>query len=410
MPIDFDLTPQQEDLRAVARELARDFATRALDHDADRSAPVENFQKLREAGLYGLVIPSELGGMGEGMVGWTVVAEELAKGDAATALGFNMHINATGGILKRHGIDADVRARLAALVHEDGALLATSVSEPGSSSLLVGSLNPALEARPADGGYELHGRKMPLSIFEAADYTYLYAHPQGHPSPTQAVALLVRNDQDGLISVTDLWDVIGMRSTRSNQVDFAGAVVPSEWELYQTENFVESFLMEEADFAFGGYTACYLGLGLGIVEWARDQLSSRTGKGYAQPMGYHPTASRRVGEMVADMESVRFLVYRAAWESDARGPGMETFHRWVQAKLAVGAAVQRTAANAAIACGARSLFRAAGLELKLRDAVTAPIMPPNNDSAAEMVGLLSMGLDPQQAPSLRLAEAAPAAV
>ena len=40
----------------------------------------------------------------------------------------------------------------------------------------------------------------------------------------------------------------------------------------------------------------------------------------------------------------------------------------------------------------------------MRDAVTAGVMPPNSDASAEMVGLLSMGLDPQQAPSLRTAE------
>jgi len=408
MPIDFELTPQQERLRQTARELGQDFAERAVEHDEDRSAPIENFHKLRDAGFYGLVVPQELGGLGEGIVGWTVVAEELAKGDAATALGFNMHVNATGGTLHRHDIPADVRERVAKLAVEEGKLMATSVSEPGSSSLLVGSLNPALKARQVDGGWELHGRKMPLSIFEAADYTYLYAHPEGHPNPAKAVALMVDNQQDGKISVTDLWDVIGMRSTRSNQVDFDGAFVPNEWQLYETDNFVESFLMEEADFAFGGYTACYLGLGLGIVEWAQRYLSSRKGKGYAQELGYHPTSSRRMGEMVADMESVRFLVYRAAWESDARGPGMENFSRWIQAKLAVGNAVQRTINNAAVACGVRSLFRSQGLELKFRDGVTAAIMPPNNDAAAEMIGLITMGLDPSQAPSLRLEEPEPA--
>lgn len=38
----------------------------------------------------------------------------------------------------------------------------------------------------------------------------------------------------------------------------------------------------------------------------------------------------------------------------------------------------------------------------LRDGLIAPIMPPNSDVCAAMIGLLSMGLDPSEAPSLRL--------
>ena len=39
----------------------------------------------------------------------------------------------------------------------------------------------------------------------------------------------------------------------------------------------------------------------------------------------------------------------------------------------------------------------------LRDATTGPIMPPNALACAEMAGLVAMGLDPSQAPSLRSA-------
>src|SRR4051812_33782436 len=107
MPIDFDLTPDQQHVKELGRELAREFAPRALDHDRDRSSPTENFDRLREAGLYGIALPKELGGLGVGNVGWVAFAEELAQGDASTALAFNMHANATGGISQRPAIPHD---------------------------------------------------------------------------------------------------------------------------------------------------------------------------------------------------------------------------------------------------------------------------------------------------------------
>ncbi len=407
MPIDFDLTPEQQRLRDLCREVASDFDQRTLAHDAERSIPVENFERLREAGLFGLVVPKVWGGMGGGALEWVVAAQEIAARDAATALGFNMHINATGGILQRHAeISPDVKRHVAGLVVEEGRLLCTSVSEPTTSSLLPASFAPALEARrDDDGAWVLHGRKLFASIFEAADYCYLYAHPEGIANPQHAVALLVPCRQDG-ITVQDVWDTHGMRATRSNQVTYDGARVPADLVLYETEDFLSSFVMEEASFAFGGYVACYLGVALGIVDWAKQFLGTRTAKGFEQEMGYHPSISMRVGRMVADVEATRGAIYRAAWESDANGPSLEAFQRWVQGKLLVGETMQRIVAAVTVAGGIHALFRDQGLEVKLRDGATAAIMPPNSDASAEMIGLLAMGLDPLQAPTLRMKQPA----
>jgi hypothetical protein len=47
MPIDFELSKQQNDLKHLGRELAQDFAARALQNDHERSLPLENFAQLR---------------------------------------------------------------------------------------------------------------------------------------------------------------------------------------------------------------------------------------------------------------------------------------------------------------------------------------------------------------------------
>lgn len=404
--MDFDLSPEQQRVKEVGRRLAAEFAPRALEHDADRSAPTENYARLREEGLFGIALPAELGGLGIGNVGWVAFAEELAQGDAATALAFNMHANATGGIAQRPAIPDEVKERVARLAL-DGALMCTSVSEPTSSSLLPATYVPTVQAEQTDDGYRLTGRKMFASMFEDSDYCYLYVHPKDDPNPAAAIGVLCPAKQDG-ISVVDLWDTIGMRATRSNRVDYDGAFVPYDLALYETDNFVESFIIQEANWAFGGYTACYLGVGLGMVRWVGEQLASRTGKGYAQPMGYATENSLRYGQMVAAIESARLVVYRAAWQTDAQPPGPDTFNWWLRAKLAVGNALQEIARLALPAVGVHGLFRGEGFERQLRDSLTGPIMPPNSDASAAMVGLLTMGLNPMEAPSIRMEEPAPA--
>jgi alkylation response protein AidB-like acyl-CoA dehydrogenase len=407
MPIDFELTSEQQRVKDVGRKLAEEFAERALEHDTDRSAPEENYARLREEGMYGIGLPKELGGLGVGMVGWTAFAEELAQGDASTALAFNMHGNATGGIAQRPAIPQEVKRRVAELALE-GKLMCTSVSEPTSSSLLPATYAPTVQADEEDGGFRLHGRKMFASMFESCDYCYLYVHRREDPNPMSAIGVLCPARQDG-IHVTDLWDTLGMRATRSNQVDYDGAFVPHELVLYETENFIESFIIQEANWSFGGYTACYLGVGLGLVNWVGQNLTTRKGKGYAQPMGYATENSLRFGQMVAAIEAARLMVYRAAWQTDTQPPGPDTFNWWVRAKLAVGNAIQEITRLAVPAVGVHALFRQAGFERMLRDATTAPVMPPNSDACAMMVGLLSLGLNPYEAPTIRMEET-PAAV
>ncbi|MFI0357439.1 acyl-CoA dehydrogenase family protein [Actinomadura sp. 9N407] len=400
MAFDFTLTPEQERVRGLCRELAADFATRAARHDADRSVATENIDLLRDAGLFGVGIPSEFGGAGIGTVGWIAAAEELARGDASTALGFNMHVVATSATTERAAIPDDTKKRVAALAIEDGALMCAPLSEPASSSLLPSTFVPTVRAVREDGGYRLRGRKMFASYFEASEYAYFYAHPEDEPDPRAAIGMLLPTRQDG-ITVKDVWDTHGMRATASNQVDIDGAFVPDDLVLYRTGDFLSAFLIENAHRSFGGYTACYLGVGAGMVDWAAEHLGTRKGKGFAQEIGYHPTVSAAVGEAVVALESARLMLYRAAWQADAHGPSLETFHWFLRAKLAVGRAVQEIATRLTVAGGLNSLFKNQAYERMLRDAATAPIMPPNSLACGEMVGLLSMGLDPAQAPSLR---------
>ncbi|MDF2629723.1 MAG: acyl-CoA dehydrogenase [Symbiobacteriaceae bacterium] len=401
MSLDFALSPELVKIQRMAREMASEFARRAPEHDRNRTAPVENYELLRDAGFYGLVIPQKYGGKGLGFMAWVLAAEELAKGCAATALSFNMHINATGAIMSDPGISEAMKQWVADQATQEGKLFCTSVSEPTASSHLAPSYVPTVMARKVPGGYQLFGRKAFASMWEASDLAFLYAHLEDDPNPQSAIGFAAPTDGDG-INVEDVWHTVGMRATRSQTVLFDGAFVPDEQVLHTTENFIGSFLMQGAAWSFGGYTGVYLGVGAGIVDFAKQLLSTRQAKGFAQPMGYHPDIRRRMTEMVCSIDQARLVLWNAGWMQETQGASPATFLAFLKAKYAVGEAVTRTAQHAAVACGVHSLFQAQPLERMIRDAMTAPIMPPNADACAGMIGLLEMGLSPEEAlPPLR---------
>ncbi|MFC5589766.1 acyl-CoA dehydrogenase family protein [Sporosarcina soli] len=394
--MNIELNAEQQRVVNIGKELARDFATRAAEHDRDRSAPEENYEKLKDAGLFGIAIPKEYGGLGVGFLGYSAFIIELAQGCASTANSYNMHANATGTIMQHPDISTSTKKKIAKLAIEDGKLMCTSVSEPNSSSLLASAYTPSLEARKVEGGYTLHGKKAFCSMVESSDYVFLYAHPEGDPNLQASIGFLVPIDKGKAEGVTihDVWDMHGMRATRSNTVEYDGTFVPDELMLHQTDEFLNDFIIRGANWSFGGFAAVYLGIGVGILNFASDFLTSRLAKGYAQPQAYHPDIRRRIGNIASELHAAELAMKYAAWHSDTHGAGIETFYAFIRAKNTIGQAVANTAKSATIACGASGLMKKVPLERMIRDAATAPIMPPNVDAAADQAGLLTMGLNP----------------
>jgi alkylation response protein AidB-like acyl-CoA dehydrogenase len=401
--MDFSLTEEQKRVQAVCRELTKDFATRAAEHDRNASLPVENYQALCQAGLYGLAIPKELGGLGVGFLGYVVVAEELAQGCASTALTFNMHAAATGIVMEDATIAPSTKRYVADLAITHDKLFCTSVSEPATSGLIATAYTPSLQARRVKGGYLLNGRKMFASMMEASDYAYLYAHPEEDPNPLASLGMLVPHPSPGL-QIEHVWDTLGMRGTRSDTVVYRDCLVPEELLCLRTDNFLESFIVTGANWSFGAYTAIYLGVGVGMYKEAVKTVQNRVARGYAQPMSYHPNVRQRVAEMNADLEAARLLMHHVAWLQDTQGPSLETFAAFLRAKYFVGEAVARTLRSALTMCGAHALFKTSAIERFYRDGASAPIMPPSSDAALDNLGALALGLDLTQVlPPLKVA-------
>src|SRR5262249_58999975 len=80
-----------ENVSIASKIAAEVLAANAGEVDVQGRFPDEGLQALADAGLYGLCLPKEVGGKGEGMRAFAGAVEEMAGGWASTALGSVLH-------------------------------------------------------------------------------------------------------------------------------------------------------------------------------------------------------------------------------------------------------------------------------------------------------------------------------
>ena len=110
---------RQQELIDRAYALATErFAPRAARHDREASFPFEDYADLQQAGLLGLCVPEQHGGLGADFETYCLVSEQIARGNASTALTYNMHaltMLMMGHFLKDLDLPPEARARHEAL-------------------------------------------------------------------------------------------------------------------------------------------------------------------------------------------------------------------------------------------------------------------------------------------------------
>src|SRR5262245_52032606 len=144
-PVAFRIGEEEAGLNMLACRLGKArFAARAADFDRDARFPTENYDDLRDAGLLGISVPKEHGGLGAGYRAYMTTAAEIGRYCGATALTFNMHVCSclwSGPLSDDLEMSAEVRAqhhrRRAihyARIVKEGAIYAQPFSEGGGAA------------------------------------------------------------------------------------------------------------------------------------------------------------------------------------------------------------------------------------------------------------------------------------
>ena len=381
-------SPRQQELIARARGLAVErFAPRADSHDRDASFPFDDYADLRAEGLLGLCVPERYGGLGAGFETYCLVAEQLAQGNASTALTFNMHcltMLMMGPIADDMAMPPAARERHEALraakfreVVEDGAFYGQPHSEPveqgeTDAKLGVGGRRFGTTARKVDGGYVVNGRKFFVSLAGCAPYFATPAIRLGdEPWIERTLYLQVPKAAAGVAFPGD-WDPMGMRATVSRDMVLQDVFVPDDAEVLPPGLF--GAMYNAFPHLFISFSAVFLGLMQAAYDGALAYLTGRM-TGAPAPHAEMAAKGQAIAEMLLAIEAARALYYRAI--SEARvDPPPEAVQRARAAHVGVQRAVVAVTQEAIRICGGRAFLKRYPLERYARDARAAALMRP----------------------------------
>ncbi len=374
----------------AARRLAPRFAARAGAHDRDGTLCVDDIADLRAEGLFGLLVPARLGGLGAGFAEYAAVAYELARGSGATALVFNMHAAVTGTLAgmpetltEALGLPQSFYTARDRVLAEAaaGAWYAVAMSERGAGSRLS-QLSTVYSTEP--GGYRVRGTKSFVSGAGYAD-AYLVA-ARSAAAPETVSQFLVPAGAPG-ISVDPTWDSLGMRATASNDVNF-DVLVPAEALVGGVEGLAVTVARLMPHWMVASYAAVYVGVARAAVDAAAAHAVGRRLAGL-------PAVRARIGRADAAVAAARLVVDEAARRVDD-APGEADTNRWVwRAKLLAGSTAADVAASMLEAAGTGASRRGHPLERLFRDARCGSLQPATSDVCADWLGVSALGGDPE---------------
>jgi butyryl-CoA dehydrogenase len=310
--MNFQLTEQQEMLRAVAREFANgEIAPIAHQIDASEEIPDSLRKKLRDANFFGLLIPEKYGGADVGAVEYVLVMEELSRASAAVAITISVHNSVAAGPIARFGTEAQKSRWLPALVKEK--LGAFALTEPGS-----GSDSAALITRAERKGdeYILNGTKTFVTNGRYADVFVLLARTSQESKHRGITAFLVERSAPGLKIGKNI-DKMGIRGSDTVELALEDCRVPVANRLDE-EGRGFRVAMQTLDGGRIGVAAQALGIAQASLDAATRYARERYQFGKA--IGEFQAIQWMIAEMKTEIDAARLLTWQAAWMKDQDVP------------------------------------------------------------------------------------------
>jgi len=307
--VSFALTPEQRELRALAREFAeKEIRPKAAEYDEHQTHPADLVAKAHEVGLMNVHVPEEYGGAGLPVFEGMLVGEELCWG--CSGIGVSITVNTLGAApVMIAGSDEQKRTWLPSLL-EEPLLCSFALSEPDAGSDAA-RIKTTAERRGDE--YVLNGSKMFITNAGHAAWSVVFASTDKSQGHRGLSAFLVPMNAEGVVVEKHL-DKMGQRATDTSAFALNDVVVPAANRLGE-EGDGFKIAMQTLDFTRPGTAAGAVGVAQAAYEYAVEYAKERVT--FDVPIAMHQGVSFLIADMATEIEAARLLTWQAAWMLDS---------------------------------------------------------------------------------------------
>jgi alkylation response protein AidB-like acyl-CoA dehydrogenase len=314
-----DLTDVQAEILATVRGFVEEEiipTAQQLEHGD--VYPTEIVEGLKEMGVFGLMIPEEFGGLGESLLTYALVAEEIARGWMSVSGVINTHF-IVAYLVMQHGTP-EQQERLLPRMATGEVRGAFSMSEPGLGSDVAGIRTRA--ARNADGGYTIDGQKMWLTNGGSSTLVaVLVRTEEGAEKAHRNLTTFLVEKPAGFgevlpgLTIPGKIDKMGYKGVDTTELVFDGFVVSADDVLGGVPGRGFAQMMDGVEVGRVNVAARGCGIALRAFELAIDYAQQR--ETFGRPIAAHQAIAFKLAEMATKVEAAHAMMVRAARLKDA---------------------------------------------------------------------------------------------
>jgi alkylation response protein AidB-like acyl-CoA dehydrogenase len=291
----------------------------ATELDHTDTYPDKIVDGLRELGVFGLMIDEQYGGLGESLLTYALVAEELARGWMSVSGVINTHFM-VAYLITKYGTQEQKDAFLPRMATGE-IRAAFSMSEPDLGSD-VAAIRTA--ARPDGTDYLISGQKMWITNGGSANLLALLARtPEGAPKPhANLTAFLIEKDsgfgetRPGL-TVPGKLRKMGYKGIDTTELFLDNCRVPASRVLGEQPGQGFYQLMDGIEVGRVNVSARACGVALRAFELAIAYAQQR--ETFGKPIAQHQAIQFKLAEMATKVVAAHQVMILAARRKDSGG-------------------------------------------------------------------------------------------
>jgi len=297
------------------RHSMRDFTETVLrpaaaERSIEAQVDIKILQRMGEAGLYGVLVPEELGGGGADLTSASIMIEELARIDSSAATTVHVQM-ANAALLAELGSD-EQRARLLPTLVTGESFLALGLTEPSGGS---DAGNIATKAVRDGSDWVINGAKQFISNSGTPMTQHILVVGATGDFGTRrprTTAFLVPTDSPGL-DVGPSYPKLGWRSADTHPVYLTDVRVPAD-AVVGPQDGGYAKILKYLTWARIPVAAMAVGLAQGCLEETWHFVSNR--QSFGKPLHEHQSVAFGMSDLAALTHTARMITYDAAWKFD----------------------------------------------------------------------------------------------